>query len=71
MKLMPLYRWRYAMLVPRRRQEAVEKVGKEAAMENPVVAGVLVALIVPDIENLFSRRSPNAWRMSARRRGIR
>ena len=33
------------MLVPRRRQEAVEKVAKEAAMENPVVAGVLVALI--------------------------
>lgn len=31
----------------------------------------LVALIVPDIENLFSRRLPSAWRMNARRRGIR
>lgn len=28
----------------------------------------LVALIVPDIENLFSRRLPSAWRMSAPRR---
>ena len=31
----------------------------------------LVALIVPDIETCSSRRSPNAWRMSVRRRGIR
>ena len=69
---MPLYRWRYAMLVPRRRQEAVEKVGKEAAMENPVVAGVLVALIVPFLGNTLGAAlvSPHApWHVRALHQG--
>ena len=32
-------------------ERAVKRVGKDATMENPVVAGVLVALVVPFLGN--------------------